>query len=130
MLVDCFGTGHRPLCPDSDAVCARGALTTGGAQGLLYDLFYAGLDCKKFTKDLEKGGIFEKYKGTNPCKDKKADFKFDGIETLLQSEFGVYSTSAPYALRCTPCTQHPSPYAHNPQPYTLDPTPYTLHETL
>jgi len=127
MLVDCHVTGHRLLCPDSDTVCARGALTTGGAQGLLYDLFYEGLDCKKFTKDVEKGGIFEKYKGTNPCKYKKADFKFDGIETLLHREFGVYSTSAPCAVHPAPYNLHPT--LLNPQPYTLHPSPYTLHVT-
>lgn len=58
-------------------------------QGLLYDMFYEGLDCKAFSKELEKGGIFEKYKGVNPCKDKKDDFKFDGIETMLMKEFDL-----------------------------------------
>ena len=106
---ECGGVAYEVLCCLT-SLSRRGCLVTSFtlgrslcglsvSQGLLYDLFYAGLDCKKFTKDLEDGGIFAKYKGANPCKDKKDDFKFDGIETLLQKEFGLL----PLPL----CTPHP-----------------------
>ncbi len=62
------------------------------AQGKLYDLFYAGLDCKVFTAALT--GEFKKYTGENPCKDKDDDFFIEGIESLLMTSFRISGTPA------------------------------------
>jgi hypothetical protein len=56
-------------------------------QGDLYRLFFSGLDCKTFTKDLE--GKLKRYKGTNPCREKPQAFFFEGVESLLLKKFHI-----------------------------------------
>ncbi len=57
------------------------------AQGNLYELFYAGLDCKLFADGLS--GEFKKYTGRNPCADKAEDFVFEGLESKLKKKFNI-----------------------------------------
>ncbi len=43
-------------------------------------MFYAGLDCAKFTENVLKGG---KYAGPDPCAGKASDYYFKGLEASL-----------------------------------------------
>jgi len=56
-------------------------------QGSLFKLFYAGLDCKAFQRDLQ--GQFQRYTGVNPCVGKPDDFFFEGIEGKLLDRFKI-----------------------------------------
>ncbi len=48
--------------------------------GNLYEMFYAGLDCAKFTENVLKVG---KYAGPDPCAGKASDYYFKGLEASL-----------------------------------------------
>jgi hypothetical protein len=43
-------------------------------------MFYAGLDCAKFTENVLKVG---KYAGPDPCAGKASDYYFKGLEATL-----------------------------------------------
>jgi hypothetical protein len=43
-------------------------------------MFYAGLDCAKFTENVLKVG---KYAGPDPCAGKASDYYFKGLEASL-----------------------------------------------